>query len=214
MKIFACIFFLVSLRIFAMADVPITLRENYTKRLHNAFLIQSIGETRMAYRVFKGAYQDALKAGESIRKLQVMDELFRWYRKYGWYCGIMAAPAKCLGEMKGEDYSCGYSRENSSHRGTNEISPLNGQIDYQAEWEKNPRRARHVRSYIIGVSEIIGGLFVVRLPFPGSTGVGFYLMGNGFLRIINLFNDSYSDREEFIHALKAIEAKATATMKE
>jgi len=47
-------------------------RQYYAGRMYNAFLIQSIGETRMAYRVFKGAYQDAQNAGESPRKLEIM----------------------------------------------------------------------------------------------------------------------------------------------
>jgi hypothetical protein len=56
------IFIFISLRIFGMAEVPVTTRENYVKRMVNAFLIQSIGETRVAYRAFKGAYQDAQQA--------------------------------------------------------------------------------------------------------------------------------------------------------
>ncbi len=56
--------------------------------MHNAFLIQSIGETTLAYRTFKNAYQGAIQEGEPLAKLQPVHDLFVWYRTYGWSCKI------------------------------------------------------------------------------------------------------------------------------
>ncbi len=208
MKLLIIATFLFCSSLTANANVPLTARENYSRRLHNAFMIQSIGETRVAYRAFKAAYQDALAAGESLSKLRVINDLFVWYRTYGWSCGIMMEPARCSGEHGG-DWNRNYQYDNLSKNlcfGEN--------INYQAEWNADPRRAKHVRNYIIGVAEILSFIFLANVPVPGGGLVSALLLSDGFNRIVNSLHDAYSERQQLIYELKKIEARAAASVKE
>ena len=66
--------------------------------MYNAFLLQSIGETKIAYYCFKGSFQYAKEIGENLNKLNSIYELFVWYRKYGFSCGVMLKPSFCINE--------------------------------------------------------------------------------------------------------------------
>jgi hypothetical protein len=179
-------------------------RQYYAGRMYNAFLIQSIGETRMAYRVFKGAYQDAQNAGESPRKLEIMNDMFIWYRTYGWSCGVSIRPSFCEDEWRPNHY---FSKR------LNQISGP-GQVNYQREWQKeDPEKAKHVRNYFIGLGEFMAGLFcVVNFPTPVGLFVGGSLGSDGIARIINSFNDGWETRQKRILEMKALEQKAQSAL--
>jgi len=198
------------------SSAPLISRQNYVQRMYNAFLIQSIGETRIAYLVFNNAFQDAKNAGESPKKLEVMNQLFIWYRKFGWYCDLMLYPSGCTDEYGNSLFQTHRESENDYFR--NCIHPKNRplsqyakEIDYQNEWKKDPRREKHVRNYFIGTAELMVGLFcLANLSTPvGLIGFAATAVGSdGISRIINSLNDAYSDRKDCMRELEKIDKKA------
>src|SRR5690554_3680968 len=79
-------------------------KKSYAEQIKTAFELQSIGETRKAFYLFKNAYQSALRSGMSRSILAPLEELFVWYRVYGYSCGLTAAPANCAGEYRSYNF--------------------------------------------------------------------------------------------------------------
>ncbi len=81
-----------------------TERKSYSDQIKTAFELQSIGESRKAFYVFKNAYQSALQSGMPASTLAPLQELFIWYRKYGFSCGLTSSPSQCIGEYRDGDW--------------------------------------------------------------------------------------------------------------
>jgi len=79
------IFFIFFLGTNIFADGTSTLRQEYSQKLLNAFELQNAGLSTQAFYTFSDAFQQGIKAGESSSKLQVIADIFYWYRKYGVY---------------------------------------------------------------------------------------------------------------------------------
>lgn len=171
----------------------------YTDQMYNAFLIQSIGETRLSYRIFKNAYQGAQQAGESMAKLKVMNEIFVWYRTYGWSCRVMARPANCQGE-----YYCHSSDENDTY----DANIPKEDYQYESEWGKNPDQAKHIRQFVFGIAEVISGIFIVTVGRVIPQSFGWGLIGGGISHMVTSLNTEWAEQEKRTLELKQIEHRA------
>jgi|SRR3989344_4662309 len=74
----------------AFPEVPTSTRQEYAVKLHQAFLLQCEGKSGQAFNSFQSGFQQGIKAGESPIKLQVIADLFYWYRKYGNHLKLFA----------------------------------------------------------------------------------------------------------------------------
>lgn len=187
-----------------------TTRQNYSQRFYNAFLIQSIGETRMAYHVFKGAFQDAQKAGESPSKLDVMNQLFIWYRKYGWSYGVMAHPSNCTDEFRRLEWEEDDDEEEDEFYLVSTKETQCSSQNYQSEWGKTPQQAKYIRNFMFGVAEITAAIFAVQIATPMGYVIATTAGFDGIGRIFDSLNEAWADYEEGRLRLKSIEKGGVA----
>jgi hypothetical protein len=59
-------------------------------KMHEAFVLQSLGKSTMAFYKFKEGYTQASKAGENPARLEAILSQFMWFRKYGSFTGLFA----------------------------------------------------------------------------------------------------------------------------
>jgi hypothetical protein len=111
-------------------SIAYSVRESYAKKIEGSFVLQSIGRTREAFYQFKAGYQEAIAAGEAKKKLKVLDELFKWYRRYGYSAGVLFQPSDCTDEYRPDLIR-------NAHFNYTEISTHEGYpYQYRSEWEK------------------------------------------------------------------------------
>lgn len=198
-------FFYLFLQIIPLSSAPPQIpKENYVQRIYNSFLLQSVGETRMAYYTFKRAYQDAQQNGESQKRLNTIHSLFLWYRKYGWTLGLSTQPANCAGEF-GSSLSLDSVPFNVNN--TTETAPFNSNY-YLSEWGRNPTQSKHLRNFIFGVAEITVGVFAVTLSTPLGNVIAGVTLYNGFTRCWDSLNNAWEDYELQLLEFKKIEKMA------
>ena len=69
---------LFSIHCFAITDEEKT---QYGLKMHEAFVLQSLGQSTRAFFAFQNGYMQASQLGEDPRKLIVISNQFMWYRK-------------------------------------------------------------------------------------------------------------------------------------
>ncbi len=180
-------------------------KQSYAQKIQDGFLLQSIGETRAAFYSFRDGYQEGLQAGENAQKLELVNSLFIWYRKYGFSAGIMTQPALCRGEYISHYHSS--DEDESIFHPSGASFPVSNQARYESEWGKNPEQAKHIRQFIGGVGLLISGIFVVSInpPFLGPIGKSMCL--TGFTQMCLGLNNLHTEWEERIQELKEFELK-------
>lgn len=97
-KLLALTFFWINIGFGSVSKEP---QHNYATKINDAFFRQSLGSvenTNIAFLIFKQGYNEAKEAGESIHKLNLISDLFVWYRKYGYSAGEMLAKSGCSDE--------------------------------------------------------------------------------------------------------------------
>src|SRR5882724_2139694 len=65
------------------AQVNEDIRREYAQKLMDAFTLQCEGSSAQAFYSFSNGFQQGLKVGENPIRLQVIADMFYWYRKYG-----------------------------------------------------------------------------------------------------------------------------------
>lgn len=204
-KIILVLIFMINTGFSSELDRSHLARTNYAQRMYNSFLIQSIGETRTAYYCFKSAFQDAQKAGVNPKKLALMNDLFIWYRKFGWSCGFMTRPAHCTGE-------CTAAYPVATLNQIEEENTIQPQVNYLSEWAKSPQGGKHIRNFMLGVAELGAVVFGLSLQTPFGFALAGFAGQDSFSRCFNSLNEGYADYQEFyqerIRELKIFEKKA------
>lgn len=189
-KFFVCFFLCIAS--ICLAEVPESARSIYASRFYRAFEMQCYGKSASAYAQFRSAYDEAIKAGESIAKLAVIEKLFIWYRTYGTSCSLFAEAPKGWDKIQGE-----YKNPNLTYGG-----------DYQSEWGKTPEQASLVRTFMFGVGECISGVFCVVVGSLPIKATGVSLCIDGFYRMYDSLNSAYALHERAILDLKKCEEAA------
>src|SRR5438105_5440328 len=142
-KYFCFLFFVISVSILSAkcSEVPQAKKNVYASNMHYAFVLQSMGKSTAADAQFRSAYEEAKKAGEHVLKLTAVEQLFVWYRMYGSSLNLFAV------KPTGHDRIIG------------EYKAMNGTPAFSSEWGKTPEQAAQIREFMLGVGELIAGLF-------------------------------------------------------
>jgi hypothetical protein len=151
------------------ANIPDTVKKEYALKFHEAFILQSVGNSTQAFFTFQNAFQQGTQVGESPQKLQAIANLFYWYRKYGSHLDLFGKEPgynerisdayhgqDCKYRLK-KNYHKNSSKHKSSDYNVTYCPPpayLLGMVPDYSEWGKNPRQASQVRNFMFGVGEI------------------------------------------------------------
>jgi hypothetical protein len=177
--------------------VPPALKQAYGSDFYRAFEYQSLGKSIVAFTQFQVAYESAKKAGESIYRLMILEQLFVWYRTYGSYLRLFAKNPEGYDRIVGE-----YKR------------PFSTSYPYKSEWGKTPEQAAIVREFMLGVAETISGVLCVSVGAGTTAHVGIGLFIDGSRRIFTTLNALYASQERAIIELKMWEENAKNTLKQ
>jgi len=149
-------------------------RREYALKFHEAFVLQSIGLSTQAFNRFLDAFNLGMKEGESSRKLQVIADLFYWYRQHGACMKLFGRQPYSREKILGEYCNCGESHDSntSAFRTNRRVSVLaashHGMVlaeipDYRSEYGTTPEQAALVRDFIFGAGEIIAGVLAISI---------------------------------------------------
>ncbi len=148
-----------------------SIRKEYATKFNQAFVLQCEGKSGQAFFMFQEAFQQGLKAGESSAKLQVIADLFYWYRRYGEHLQLFSK--RPIGDQVISDQ---YTGENCSRSNRRNYSPSLGDVidkkSRYSEWGKDPQQARYIQDFMFAVGEIISGIFVITVTAPSVVGIG------------------------------------------
>jgi hypothetical protein len=181
-------------------SIPQQVREGYGQKMHEAFCLQSLGRSSQAFWKSKEAYEEAIKAGESPYKLEVVLELFRWYRKYGYGAGVMVRSSECTDE---------YVPQSNRNRAARSFRSYSHGNSYNSEWGKNPEQAKYIRQFMLGVGMFISGTFMIALnpPVLGAT-AGRSLCITGFVQMYSGLSNGWAEWEQRVKEIQKVELKA------
>jgi len=181
MKILFIIF--IFLPFLIKAEPTEEVRQKYAKQMYQAFELQSIGKSTLAFYTFRDAYQYALANGESAQKLIPFDTLFTWYRKYGYSSGVAVSPSGCTDEFRSAQ---SYEKKPYSSSFT-------------------PQQEKLTRDFLFGVGQVISGVFsiVINPPLLGRFGVPLVISGMKY--IYDSVSSMIKDFREKTSRLKELE---------
>ncbi len=189
MRLFLCLSF-IFLGVNLLAQPTEEERKGYVEAICKAFELQSLGKTRQAFYAFKNVYQAALKNGESPAKLALLEELFIWYRIYGYDSGVMAEPSGCR-------------EEHRSYRSFD---------DFEEIRELDPHQQKMIREFLYGVGSLVSGIFCVTVAPPVTGRFGATLIVGWIKCMFSAINSMMEDHElkmKRIAELDKIVKKAT-----
>ena len=173
--------------------IPESTREKYGKLMNEAFAIQSLGRSTQAFYKSKEAYELAIKSGESVIKLNVIIELFQWYRKFGYSAGVMLNSSNCIDEYKSKSVKF--------------FHPFSNQRSSSKTY--NPEQEKHVRQFILGVGLFISGVFAISINPPFFGPMGKSLCTTGFIQMYLGLNNGYAEWQQRVREVQQIEAKTS-----
>ena len=160
-----------------VAEIPEALRKEYGSKMHTAFIQQSVGKATQAFYTFQKAYRGAQEAGESLKKLNAINGLFIWYRRYGSSVGLISGPSNISNEYR-----------TSMH--------IRSPFSYNSEFGNDPEQAARIRDFLFGVGETISGILCVRIaPPPVNVTLGLPLLSDGIFRMWNSLNYAWAHYE-------------------
>ena len=140
----------------SFAQPPEAIRLEYAKKFHTAFQLLSYGADRYTHLglvAFDQAVKSAREHGESPAKIRAVEDLFWWYRMFGYHCGLLSTSSLCPGEYKRSDPRISiYSTT-------------------------DPRQQELIREFLYGVGVTLGGVFCVTFLPPKTFGWGVCLQG-------------------------------------
>lgn len=168
-------------------EIPLPTKFEYGSKLNEAFMWQSQGHSTLACCAFELGYEQAIKAGESPKKLVSIQQLFFWYRMYGNYLGLMAPASNDYDRIQGAYTGCRYS-----HTPTFDSSAHTARLE-----------ARR-REYLLGVAELISGVLGVGLLPPMGKRIAGTIAIDGAKRIWNIYQEVKIERSIALSELKRI----------
>lgn len=176
------------------STVPQSIREDYASGMFEAFITQSYGKSTIAFYQFDTAREAAKKAGENPLRLMAIERLFAWYRMYGTslhlYNKVPTGNDRIIGEYK----PC------------NALFPL--AVKYESEWGNSPEQARLIREFILGIGEIIAGIFCATVSSGTIAGIAYGVATDGVLRIYSSLNSVWALHQTELIALQEWENTA------
>jgi len=153
-------------------------RMNYSSEIQTAFALQADGLSTTAMASFEQGCMNAINAGESPNKIEAIRKLFVWYRTYGYYLRIIKKDPKIFGQYTGSgNYSSLYTPRVSLNYGT------------------DPERDGKAREFILGVSEILTGMFCIWVAPPPYKAIGPWIIYSGFDRAFNAANAAWVQKD-------------------
>jgi len=176
-------------------DIPEAVRKGYAEKFHDAFTLQCNGLSSRAFWMFNDASQMAINAGEEIQKINVLWDLFRWYRTYG--ASMVLFTKEPTGDQVIYPNGTRPSRKNFNSR------------SYDSECGRTPEQAAKIREFMCGVGSTISGVFFIVVGGISTPvgGIGITLAATGFYMMFTSLNNAYSDYERSKLDLKEIEAQ-------
>ena len=163
--------------------------------MFQAFVTQSYGKSTLAFFQFNTAYEQAKKEGENILNLIAIEKLFIWYRMYGSSLKIFHQ------NPTGNDRIHGEYKSSSKGLGAN-------QYPYQSEWGKNPEQARIIREFMLGVGEVIAGVFSATVSGGTLGTIALGVATDGTFRIYSSLNSLWAQHQVELMSLKNWEQTA------
>jgi hypothetical protein len=187
--------FLFNLTLFA--EVPLSVRQEYANKFKDAFTLQSEGLSGPAFFSLQSGFMQGVQAGESPTKLQLVADMFYWYRRYGSHLRLFAKePAG--GNIITDEY-----------RGTRCSRHMSKHFQTYSEYGKDPQQAKRVHDLLFGIGEAISGIFCVCVsPTPLIIGSGYTLFSHGVYKIIDSLHDLWIEHEIELYELKKFAERA------
>jgi hypothetical protein len=192
---------------------PDATKQAYGIKMYQAFQMQSIGLTTEAYLCFKKAVESAREAKEDPRKLVIIEELFRWYRKYGWSVGIMAKPSGCTDECRCSNGNLYFIPDESQLLLFADRVP-GGDFNYQSEWGKTPEQAAIIQKFMFGAGLFISGVLCVSISPPLLGPYGSKMLFTGGVQMGLSLIDLNREYQTRVRELKTIQTKAERIVQE
>ena len=166
------------------ASPPDEVRKQYSNDIHTAFQLQAMGKTELANVVFREAKKYAIKNGESQEKIYALQDLFTWYQKYGYSCGLLETPSGVLDE---------YRTRQSQY------------------YNLDPTQKKLMKDFLFGVGQIISGIFCVSVSrTPNVVKCGFSLITSGITTLfksITSMQKNDQEKKSRLEELKKIEER-------
>ena len=181
------------------SDVSQQLRDTYSARMYEGFILQSQGKSTLAFYYFDSARDEAKKAGESPLKLAAIEQLFGWYRMYGSALNLFYKKPVGTDRIHGE-YKARYSHPMG-------VDKYEG---YESEWGKTPEQAARMRDFMLGVGEVISGVFCATVGTPFGGTLSFCLWTDGFSRMYNSLNYLWAGHEAKLYLKNCEQTTAKA----
>jgi hypothetical protein len=173
----------------ACSTVQEPLRTDYASGMFEAFVTQSYGKSTIAFYQFDVAREKAKKAGENPLKIIAIEGLFAWYRTYASSLRLYHQPPT------GNDQIIGEYRPLSTNY-------LLGIGAYESEWGKTPEQARLMREFMLGVGEVISGVFCITVSSGIFGGIGYTAAFDGSRRIYSSLNSFWALHQTELQALQ------------
>ncbi|HSX10576.1 MAG TPA: hypothetical protein VLF94_02530 [Chlamydiales bacterium] len=166
------------------SEVPAAIKNAYASNMHHAFVLQSLGKSTAAYAQFQSAYEEAKKAGESIKRLIAVEQLFIWYRMYGSSLNLFSE------KPTGNDRIVGEYRP--------KLKSSNTHAPFKSEWGKTPEQAAQMREFMLGVAEIISGIFCAVIGTGFGIPVAYVTLGDGAFRMFSALNNIWAGHQAIL----------------
>lgn len=173
----------------AYSTVSESIRTEYASGMFEAFVTQSYGKSTIAFYQFDVAREKAKKSGENPLKIIAIESLFAWYRTY-------ASSLKLY-----HQFPTGNDRIHGEYRPfiTNSFLAMR---TYESEWGKTPEQARLMREFMLGVGEVISGVFFITVSSGAFGGIGVTAAFDGSRRIYSSLNSLWALHQTELLALQ------------
>jgi hypothetical protein len=177
------------------SKVSESIRAEYASGMFEAFVSQSYGKSTVASYQFDVARENAKKAGEDPLKIIAIERLFAWYRTYASSLHLY------------QKYPTGTDRIFGEYHPSSRNSLL-ALGAYESEWGKTPEQARLIREFMLGVGEVISGVFCITVSSGVFGGIGYTAAFDGSRRIYSSLNSLWALHQTELLALQNWEQTA------
>jgi len=173
-KLILAIFFICPL--FLFANPSDKTREMYAKEILTAFQLQGMEErhANLALIAFNDGVKLALTNGESPAKIRALQDLFFWYRRYGYHGGLLKFPSGCQNEYQ--------------------VSTKFPKLSKYSNLD--PHQQKLIKDFLLGVGSTISSVFcaVVYPPIGGKLAIPLISFGIG--KMWDALNEMWQDNQE------------------
>jgi hypothetical protein len=166
------------------STVPASIKDAYASNMHHAFWLQAHGQSSLAFLQFQSAYEQAKKAGENILRIIAVEQLFIWYRTYASSLNLYVTKPTGNERIQGE------------YRPT--LRTFSSRVPFQSEWGKTPEQAQQVRNFMVGVGEVISGIFCATVSSGWGTPIAAGLIFDGVSRMYSSLDNIWTAHQALI----------------